>query len=380
MTPDHRPTFANRSAVRFPLRAGALVLAAWLGVSACSAGAFAQSLPSEAVTASQLSEQQKEQINAFASATLGKLKGANPADREAARDALIEPLEASGVTLAFRLALATPALTKELGAIAASPDDHMAFNALRVAGKLGTPQGVDIVRNGLADKRPAVRAGAARTMRETIRSAVTAAQSPINKSKLENAVDSLAAALEKESDPIVAKGLVLALDAPRAGATAAFGELHARAMEKMAEALAGRLKSVSAGADGAGWSDAALSGVDAVKGTFIDVSRAQFAGAAGLKKQAATLCGQAMGWVRARVAGGAKSDAADAKQLVGIASVAESTLILMDGRNIPQTLGAAVTTSLEAGSPSAVNAATDEWFGRLGAAPVSLDAKQFRKN
>jgi hypothetical protein len=380
MTPDHRPTFANRSVLRFPLRAGALVLAAWLGVSACSVGAFAQSLPPEVVTASQLTEQQKEQISAFASATLGKLKGTDPAAREDAREALIGPLEAPGVTVAFRIALATPALTKELGTIAASSDDHTAFNALRVAGKLGTPAGVDIVVKGLADKRPAVRAGAGRTMRETIRSVVTAAQSPINKSKLENAVDSLAAALATESDPIVAKGLVLALDAPRTGAPAAFGELHARAMEKMAEALAGRLKSVPAGAEGAGWSDAALSGVDAVKGTFIDVSRASFTSAAGLKKQAATLCGQAMGWVRARVAGGAKADGADAKQLVGIASVAESTLILMDGRNIPQTLGAAVTTSLEAGSPSAINAATDEWFGRLGQAPFSLDAKQFRKN
>lgn len=384
MKPDHltlqrarmsrRPAPASRWLARLggPLAGVCLALAA-------SGTVLGQALPPELFAATSISGDQKQRIEAFAQAQLTKLKGDDKAAREAARDELIKPLDAQGVALAFRLAYGT-ALASELGRLASNPDDHVAFNALRVAGRLGTPAGIDVMREALADKRASVRAGAARSMREAIRSAVTAAQSPVNKSKLEGAVDALASALKTEADPIVARALIQALDAARAGTVEAFGDLHARAMEKLGESLAARLKTAPATGDEAGaWSEAAVAGVDSVRRTFLDPQRSKFAGAAGLKKQAATACGQALSWVRARLAAGAKSGAADDAALRSLTNAAETTLILIDGGSIKQLLAEALAASLEGGTAQAFNAASDEWMARLKAAPFSLDPKMFTR-
>lgn len=378
--PTNSPTIgiARRVGTIASGRRGGLALAACLFMGA-SGMTFGQALPPDIVGAQAISADQKARIEAFTAANLAKLKGEDKGEREKARDALIDPLNAQGVALAFRLAYGQ-ALSSELGRLVTNADDHVAFNALRVASRLGTPQGIDIIRGGLTDQRASVRAGAARSMREAIRAVVTAAQSPVNKSKLETGVDALAAALNAEQDPIVARGLILALDAPRAGTPDAFGDLHARAMEKLGESLAARLKAAPVNGEGvAAWSEAAVSGVDSVRRTFLDPQRARFAGQAGLKKQAAILSGQALSYVSARLGAGAKSDAPDAGSLRSVTNALETTLILIDGGAIKQTLGDALSTSLESGDSKAFNASAQMWFERLVAPPFGLDQKSFKR-
>jgi len=355
--------------------AAVLVAAASMWVPSASA----QSLPPEVATASSLSSDQTRRVQEFASAGLAGLKGDEAAARERARDELMAPLDTPGVSLAFRLAYASY-LTSELGRIATSADDHAAFNALRVAGKLGTAQGMDILRDALSDKRSPVRAGAARSIRETIRAAMSASQSPLGQSKLEDVVARLAATLANESDPIVAKGIVLALDAPRAGAsTGAQGALHAMAMEKLSESLATRLKTLAPDAEATGWTEAALAGVDSVRRTFLDPQRFEFTRQAGLKKQAATLSGQSLVLAKSRVSAGMRSDDADASMIGSVTNAAEITLLLVEGGQRTQTLGAALTASLESGNGGAFASAVDEWIARLGKPPFGLDPAQFRR-
>lgn len=386
MMPEHRtlptnsPTvgIARRLATIASARRGGLVLAACLILGA-TGSTLGQALPPDIIGAQAIGADQKARIEAFTAANLAKLKGEDKKAREDARDELIKPLDAQGVALAFRLAYGQ-ALAGELGKLVTNADDHVAFNALRVASRLGTPQGIDIIRGGLSDQRASVRAGAARSMREAIRSVVTAAQSPVNKSKLETGVDALATALNAEKDPIVARGLIQALDAPRAGTPDAFGDLHARAMEKLGEALAARLKAAPVSGEGAAaWSEAAVSGVDSVRRTFLDPQRAKFAGQAGLKKQAAILSGQALSYVSARLGAGAKSDAPDAGSLRSVTNALETTLILIDGGAIKQTLGDALSTSLESGDAKAFTSAAQMWFERLVVPPFGLDAKSFKR-
>lgn len=335
-------------------------------------GAWAQTLPPEVVTASSISPEQARRIQEMVSAQMARLRGSEAGAREAARDALIAPLDVQGITLAFRLEFAKAA-APELERLAGSADDHTSFNALRVAGKLGTPRGVDILRGALGDKRAAVRAGAARSLREAVRAAVTAAQTPINQSKLEDAVESLAAALGAETDPIVAKALVTALDAPRAGApNGAAGALHARAMERLSASLSARL--MSAGGSSAAWADATVAGVDAVRRTFLDPQRSSFAAQATLKKQSATLCGHAIVMVR-DVIKDAKPDSPESVPLRSIANAAEITLLLIEGADRPQRLASAV----ESGDAAAIAAAADDWLKRLERPPFGLDGKQFKR-
>lgn len=362
-------------AARLRLSGAALLAAAsaWVPV------ASAQSLPPDVLAASSLTADQTRRVQEFASAGLAALKGDDAAARERARDELMAPLDTAGVSLGFRLAYASY-LTSELGRIAAGKDDHAAFNALRVAGKLGTPQGLDILRDALSDKRSPLRAGAARSIRETIRAAMSAAQSPIGQSKLEDMVGRLSAALATEGDPIVAKGMVLALDAPRAGAsTGPQGALHAMAMERLSEALATRLRTLGAEADSTGWTEAALAGVDSVRRTFLDPQRLEFTRQAGLKKQSATLCGQALALVKSRVSAGMRSDDTDASMVGSVTNAAEITLLLVEGGQRTQTLGAALAASLESGNGGAFAAAVDEWLARLGKPPFGLDGAQFKR-
>ncbi|MFM9957963.1 MAG: HEAT repeat domain-containing protein [Phycisphaerales bacterium] len=338
--------------------------------------AVGQSLPPEVTTAASITPDQAKKVQEFVAAQVGRLKGTDAAAREAARDALMSPLDGQGVTLAFRLEYAK-AITPELERLASASEDHTAFNALRVAGKLGTPRGVDILRTALNDKRPAVRAGAARSLRETIRAAVSAAQTPINQNKLEEAVESLGKALNAEADPIVAKAMVTALDAPRSGVPSGpAGALHAKAMERLAEALSARLKAAPNGDAAAMWAEATVAGVDAVRRTFIDPQRSSFTTQAGLKKQSATLCGHAIAMVKARMFAGVKPDATEAAALRSIANASETTLLLIEGADRTQRLAAA----MDAGDPGAFGAAADEWLKRLEGPPFGLDGKQFKKN
>ncbi len=349
-----------------------------------SAPVRADALPTDIVSAPSLTSDQKRRVQDFAATAAAQLKAADWSQQEKARDEVLAALDAQGVSVSFRLELSS-ALAGELGAIASGKDDHASFNAVRIAGKLGTAPGVDVVRGALGDARPAVRIGAARAARELMKAIARASVSPIQASKLEDLLDQIAKVLKSEKQATVAKNLVLALDAPRAFPQGGpLGGLLAGSLEKMSEALAARIASIratGAQADAAEWTDALVAGVDALRRTFIDPNRAGEAKQPGLRAQAATLCGQALSLVKAR-AGSEKglAGAADGAGLKTTTIASEVVLLLIEGASRSQQLDSAFAKAVDGGDAGELRKGVDDWIGaggRLSKPPFGLDAKQF---
>lgn len=350
---------------------------------AVSPRVMGQAMPVEAVTAPSLSPEQVQKLRAFTEARLARLRSTDATERETARDELLAPLDSQGVTIAFRLEY-SKLIAPDLGRLASDRDDHGAFNALRLAGKLGTTQGFEIVRAALGDERPAVRIGAARAAREALKWIAGAPQSPVQPARLGELVDRLASSLASESHPVTARSLVLALDAPRAGSPSSpSAELHALALEKMADALSARIASVRAagpGTDASPWTEAVVAGVDALRRTFIDPQRAGVTSRAGLRKASAGLCGQAIALLRARASHGL-GGSPDSASLRTVANASEAVLLLIESAERAQKLGSAFTSAVESGDASGFIGAADEWIGpsgRLGKPPFSLDVSRFK--
>lgn len=374
--PRVRPQSRVTVLVRALSIGGALLLASPL---------VAQSLPPEVTSAPTLAGDAAKRIAEFASAQLARLKGTDHQEREAARDDLLAPLDGAGVSLAFRLEY-SKALAAELGRIAQSTDDHAAVNALRVSGRLGTPQGVDTLRNALKDARPPVRLASARTLREAVRATLSMAQSPVSLSKLQDATDDLAKALSTEADPLVAKTMVLAIDATRAGSpTGEQGKLAGRAVERLSAAMADRAafarKSV-APSDAAPWTDAIVTALDAVRRTFIDPQRSDETRRPELRKNAAMLAGQSVAYLKHRLAAHGANASPDAPSMKVMANAASVVLLLINGGEEKQVLPGAFNASLDSGDPTEFNKAADTWLapgGRLSKPPFSLEASAFTR-
>lgn len=364
------------------------LLAGW--VAGClmfvSGQAIAQTLPPGVSNAPSLAPAQIKQVQEFAQANLAKLKGTSISERETARDELVGALDAAGISLSFRLAMSN-ALVPELLRLAPAPDDHTAVNSLRVAQSIGTPQAADVLKSGLEDKRPAVRIASARGLRESIRHAATAAQTPINQAKIEDLIEKLARALSTEASAPTAKSLVLALDAARAGApTGPMAAVHGKGLELMADALASRAKAARGQKDPAvlaEWTDTLVTGLDALRRTYIDPQRISIAAQPGMKKAAGNLCGQSIAYLRARVSAGPVGSAPDSALLKTIANAAEAVLLLIEGGDRPQKLAGAFSASAESGNAKSLVDAADEWIGtggRLTKPPFTLSAKDFSGN
>lgn len=322
---------------------------------------------------------QPTDIKAFVEKELEALKGSNPVECEKARDALLERLAGPDVPVAARFEYAK-LLLPELKTLAASTDDHTAVNALRIAGKLQTSGALEPISKALADQRPQVRVGAARAAKDTLRTfAIATKPTPLPAKDAESLVDKLADGLAVEKDPVAAMSMVVALDAARAGsAGGAAGALHARAMEKLGDAIAARVKLVRAQKlsddDASAWNGVVASAIEAIRRTIIDTNRGALNDKPELRKAAARANGQAVAYCRDRIAASTKNAGA-LKPLVG---AADQVLNLLAGTK-SETLSAALKTA-EAGDAAAFGAAADKWIGASGALckpPFSLDAKDF---
>jgi hypothetical protein len=122
-----------------------------------SCGALAQSIPEGLAGKSDLSAADQQAIATFVQGHATKLSSNDPLEVREAREAILAPLERRGeISVAFRVQVANR-LLDTLRENAKSSNDHVAVNALRLAGEIATSNSLEILETGLSDTRPAVR-------------------------------------------------------------------------------------------------------------------------------------------------------------------------------------------------------------------------------
>lgn len=134
---------------------GALALGAPLG--------RAQDIPNDIITsASPLSPAQKETVAKYAEPLLESLKGDDAIKVRDARQALVRPLQRSGVVVGvpFRQAY-SQVLGQPLATLAEDKRPLNALNAMRIGAELATAEGFDIIEKGFRSPLVPVRVGAA---------------------------------------------------------------------------------------------------------------------------------------------------------------------------------------------------------------------------
>jgi hypothetical protein len=150
---------------RFP--AIYVLLAALLGPAPI---ALAQGqIPPATITATDPTAEQLKQVDEYVAANLPVLSSDDSDKIKQARNRLLEPLRPKGNTgpsVRFRTEYSNR-LAKTLGELAVSQREVVAFNAVRVAGELATPDAVAVLVKGIDDKRPSVRLMAAAGMGRT---------------------------------------------------------------------------------------------------------------------------------------------------------------------------------------------------------------------
>lgn len=308
-----------------------------------------------------------------------KLKSADdPAVSEEARDAILKPLKCNQVSLDFRLQLSGPAFA-ELAKAVGDPADHVALNALRVFGELGTQQSVEAIKPALADaKRPAVRCMAAMSMRDILAGAAqnNAIRDPAP------ILDAVSQRLAAETDVNVVENLVLALDATRNNPS-----VHQNAMRKMAVALTTQAKALRARAGEAHhdrWVRVLIRGTDGAFQPMMNAGGANLDNA--FRTDVAMLCGQALAYVRDRLDADKPSAGSDeSKMLSTLVNTSERALVLIDSavRKVPvqkQVLVAKFDEAVAQGDSKGFAAEVEKWIGDSGTltkAPYNAKAADF---
>lgn len=358
--------------VRPALLAGVLAGMALLGRPA--AAQIGGGLPEGITTAQTLSPQQVDALQAFVREQIQGLTSGDMMQVQKSRDALLTPLESGAVSVAFRLRM-SEALAPTLADLAARPDEHTAFNALRLAGTLATDAAVGAVRKGLTDPRPAVRYGAALAARLTIE-AVANKRSPLPQGQIDALIASVEDALKNEKDPGVFGGLLAAMEAIDPN-----GPGRLRAMTSLAGITAERI-AAAGGEPSPEWARAYVRALGTLQGMLIAQKQAGTPDPA-FGKNLAILSGQALAYAARRL-GDADRPMTEAERqpLRDLVASAEVSLLLIDSALQNRThQDQAVVAAFDSGRINAYLAQVNQWVGAQGfltKAPYGAASDSFR--
>lgn len=327
-------------------------------------------------------------IRTSAQEHLPALSGDDVLAAEEARNALLQPLRCKEVSVDFRLKF-SQVVVPDLATMVGSPKDHVAMNAVRLAGEMATTSAVDeVLRPALSDKRPAVRLIAAAGLRQTLKIVTAPGAGSIRREGLDSVIDMLGRQLAVETDVNVVEHLVLALDAiPAGGVNAA---LNTSAMEKLSSAMATQVKALRGRSDDSQrlrWVSALIRATDAVARPMTDVTSAgvtpQFRAVAGV------LAGHTLAYSRDRLNASASeltSDSGEGALLRTLVNTSERVLLLADaGINRKpgisrQTLLPAFEQAMSDGDTAVFAGEADKWIGASGTltkAPYNAKASDF---
>jgi hypothetical protein len=340
-----------------------------LVLGSCFAGlSYAAPLPEGVANRATLSEADRTAVRTWANDIFESMRSGEPAAVSAARTTLIDALSKE-TSVAFRLE-ASGALAPALSQIARGGDETRAFNAFQAAGVLATEAGAEILRNALASQSPTVRYGGALGSRILFQQFVSG-RSPLTAEAITQHMRALASALERESDPVVAEGLMtsFAVQFSTPGA-------RASALRLMDDAVSKRVESLRrAGDTDPRWTRAVVRAVDSSRRLLLDQQVAgqrdeQFA------RAAATLAGNGLAFASARIADAQGTD----RDVVGDLLKASEVTLLLSG----QQLGARdigneqpIAQAWERSNDGAIRQAIDRWIGPSGLlyrAPFNLPA------
>lgn len=313
-------------------------------------------------------------VREFVTATLPGLTATDPIERQQARDALLAPLSGEGVSVAFRLEYSgalTPGLRR---LVEQSRDEHVIFNACRIAGALATDAAVETLKAALKDSRASTRYAGAYGLRRVMRTSA-AGRAPLGGDQEQQILQTLTAALRAEQDRGVFDGVVSAIEAVGGDERA-----KARAMSALCRAVSDRVRTLDANSLNApdAWAASLSRALRSAQSTLIDQLRrgpAERDFAIALAEMSGHMLAHA---VRRQAA--APTMRADERDALGeLVRASEVTLLFADNslRNQSrqdQPLAAAWP------DPARTRAEAMKWIGpggALTAAPYSIDASRF---
>jgi len=219
------------------------VLASVLSLN--SAGFAQNALPPEIITASDLSEAQKESLRRFVDLHKAGLAG-EASEVKRARNALIEPLQSNTISVPFRLEYAR-VLIPLCRPLATGQRELNAINALRLVGELATSTGLDLLTDSLADKRDAVRLMAVKGFGATF-SAIERTNPAIpNKDQAIRVLGTLKTNIEKETNPQVLEAYTLSLQAATRIPTAKLADVRAEAIKVLSQSIGSKARAATDG-------------------------------------------------------------------------------------------------------------------------------------
>jgi hypothetical protein len=189
--------------------AGSLLLAAPTFAQNRSANSEPPSLPNAVLAASELSEQQQQQVADFVEQGLGKLTSDRAGRIIAGRRQLLQPYNAGGVTSDAFESVYEPRLIEGLSQAMQQGGPMVRLNAMIVAARTQRPAVLSLARDALADKDPGVRYWAA----QAIRNAARRSEDGLAEDQRQSVVQALAKLATGEADAHVVKPALLALAA-----------------------------------------------------------------------------------------------------------------------------------------------------------------------
>lgn len=226
-----------------------VALTLWASLCAAAAAQGPCNIPDQTIASRALSESDRSAIRACVTSNRDALSAEYDLIRRA-RQALLAPLRASGVSIQFRVAYSAE-VQPVLAPLIRNERDEVAINALRIAGELGTEDGARLCTSALSDKRPGVRmmaaAGLARTFNILQNDATITAQ------QITRLLTDLAAAVRAEADPLVLDGLAMTYESAFAlpTTTSDLAQARARALQDAATEFGKRAREGKLGGDAA---------------------------------------------------------------------------------------------------------------------------------
>lgn len=320
----------------------------------------------------------QQQIGALVASAAQELGSDDASVSQRGRDRLLTPLLCPGVSVAFRLEYGK-AVEPAMAPMVTAQNDRVAVNALRVLGELRTSGSIRMLGQALQSDRAVIRFGAA----SGFRTLLSSSDAGFPEREIERALDAVRGALQREQDAQVADALVVAL-----ASTGASPDARTRAMGMMAETVAGRLKSLRAGAMGDAapvWTALAYRAVFVSRQALIeDLGRGgvnnDFA------RSGAVLAGQVLAMARELVSDpGARAQSSLMQDLGGAVGVAEGLAVFshnaLTQQRINETnLRGSFESAVASGNPAPFVEAVGAWIGpagRLTKAPYNAKPADF---
>ena len=291
------------------------------------------------------------------------LGGKDEAAASRAREELMSPLGCPTVSVEFRLKYAE-VVEPALAPLVAGTDERVAANALLVCGRLKASIGLRPLEAGLANANPVIRFAAASGLRDMF-SQLAADPSGFPEQQSERAMDRLAAALDSESDPMVADALILALgDGPQRNPV-----LRGKGIARLTSALGKNVASLreSAATLDPRWSGTLYRGLDLARLTILD-QLVQGSADRSLTAQTAVLAGRTLALARDRFDASSEPERADLAAMVGAAEVAMVTAHnAQTGQKVgEQALQKVFEEAISSGEITPFQSALESWIGASG--------------